>query len=113
MEQQSRQEVIWYDIQIAGKKFKISSRLGEAHIREVERLVNDTYGQIKGKAQGQPSLNLAMLTALNLAEQMLALKNGRRDEWNGRLEQILHSLDSTLEQGNGSQQQSPQAAGTD
>ena len=89
----------WYDIAIAGKRFTIASRLGEDHIRDVERLLNETYDGIKSRSKGQSILHLALLTALNLADQLLALKNsqqGLREDWERRLDWIVGTLDAAL-----------------
>lgn len=64
-------EVSWYDITIAGKPFNIASRKGETHIRRVERRVEQTISELTDKVKGQNSLNVALLTALNLADHLV------------------------------------------
>ncbi|MDH4248772.1 MAG: cell division protein ZapA [Deltaproteobacteria bacterium] len=89
----------WFDIAIAGKRFTIASRQGEAHIRQVERLLNATYEEIKSRSKGQSILHLALLTALNLADQLLMLKDSQdsvRGEWEQRLDLIVATLDAAL-----------------
>ena len=66
--------VSWYDITISGKQFNIASRRGEAHIRKVERRIDETIADLSDRVQGQNSLNVALLTALNLADQLLTLE---------------------------------------
>ena len=89
----------WFDIAIAGKRFTIASRLGVDHIREVERLLNETYESIRSRSKGQSILHLALLTALNLADQLLTLRNsetGVREEWERKLDWIVGTLDAAL-----------------
>ena len=100
-------DVSWYDITIAGKQFNVSSRFGEAHIREVERLLKETYDQVQSRVDGQSPLHIALLTALNLADQVLMLnaeKAGVGNEVGQRLESLVVRLDSILKD-----QQNPSA----
>jgi cell division protein ZapA (FtsZ GTPase activity inhibitor) len=97
--QTARAEPSWYDVTIGGKRFNIASRHGEAHIREVERLLEETYEEVRARAQGQTALNVALLTALNLADQLLSLKVALRAEsggWTDRVESLLQRLDTIL-----------------
>ena len=66
--------VSWYDITIAGRQFNIASRRGEAHIRDVERRLEETIEELAERVEGHSSLNLAFLTALNLADQLVSLE---------------------------------------
>ena len=66
--------VSWYDITIAGKQFNIASRRGETHIRNVERMVEETISELSDRMQGQNSLNGALLAALNLADRLVTLE---------------------------------------
>lgn len=95
----SEGEPAWYDIEVAGKRFNIASRHGEAHIREVERLLSETVEAMDERVPGQSTLNLALLTALNLADQLLLLrqsKSGEQEEWSNKLESLLVRLNDTL-----------------
>jgi len=73
-------EASWFDITIAGKRFNIASRHGEEHIREVERLLNETFEEVNSRVEGQSLLNIALLTALNLADQLLGEKSAKGGE---------------------------------
>lgn len=98
-ERATGQEAAWYDITIAGKRFNVASRHGEAHIRAVERLLGDTYDEVNARVKGQSALNVALLTALNLADQLLAIQSGQEGasaEWGERMETMLVRLSSAL-----------------
>jgi len=95
----SPSEPSWYDVNIGGKRFNIASRHGEAHIREVERLLEETYEEVRARAQGQTALNIALLTALNMADQLLSLRLALKEEsggWTDRVESLLQRLDMIL-----------------
>jgi cell division protein ZapA (FtsZ GTPase activity inhibitor) len=95
-------EASWYDITIAGKRFNVASRRGESHIREVERLLNETFEEVSARVQGQPVLNIALLTALNLADELLSQRsrqNGASEELSRRVEGLVTRLATVLEVG--------------
>ena len=101
------QEASWYDITVAGKRFNIASRRGETHIREVERLLNETFEEVSARVQGQPVMNIALLTALNLADELLssrAAKDGESEAMSRRVGSLVTRLESAL---NGSAAVSP------
>jgi cell division protein ZapA (FtsZ GTPase activity inhibitor) len=93
-------EASWYDITVAGKRFNIASRRGELHIRQVERLLNETFEEISARVQGQPVLNIALLSALNLADELLSLRtlhDGASEELSRRVEILVTQLESVLD----------------
>lgn len=102
-ENPEKQEASWHGINVAGRRFNIASRHGEEHIRQVERLLNETYEEVNARIEGQPILNVAFLTALNLADQLLSLKEsreGQSDEWNQRVQSMMTRLEAALPENN-------------
>lgn len=90
----------WYDITVAGKRFNIASRRGESHIRQVERLLNETFEEVSARVQGQAVLNIALLTALNLADELLSLRTvqeGASEELTRRVGFLVTRLESVLD----------------
>ena len=85
-------EASWFDITVAGKGFNISSRHGEEHIREVERLLNETFEEVSSRVEGQSLLNIALLTALNLADQLLGEKTAQY----GKVEALSHRVETMV-----------------
>lgn len=93
------QDATWHDITIAGKQFHIASRQGDAHIRAVERLLNTTFEDVSERVQGQGMLNLSLLTALNLADRLIASGTEQRGEdqaWAQRFEQLVERLETAV-----------------
>ena len=93
-------ESSWYDITVAGKRFNIASRRGEEHIRQVERVLNETFEEVSARVQGQPVLNIALLTALNLADELLSLRrtnDGANEELSRRVEGLMTRLQTALD----------------
>lgn len=105
----AEQEASWFDITVAGKQFNIASRHGEPHIREVERLLNETFTEVNARVEAQSLLNIAFLTALNLADQLLSrdsAREGEAEEWSRRVETLVARLGTVLE-GNVADDQAP------
>ena len=93
-------EASWFDITVAGKRFNIASRHGEAHIREVESLLNETFEEVNSRVEGQSLLNIALLTALNLADQLLGEKSaqfGKVEALSDRVENMVTRLQNAIE----------------
>lgn len=89
----------WFDITIAGKRFNIASRYEEEHIRELERLLSETYAEVEARNKGQTALNVALLTALNLADQMVARRDQeqhQKTQEGRRIHQLIEGIDSVL-----------------
>ncbi len=95
-------QVSWYDISIAGRQFNIASRRGEEHIRNVERLVEETIAERSDRVQGQSPLNVALLTALNLADQLVSLESDLSSgagRWQEQLRRMLERLGEVVPEG--------------
>lgn len=94
-----RSELSWYDITIAGKQFNISSRRGEEHVREVERLIEKSRNEIQDRVNGQGPATTALLIALNMADRFLAMKSelgGDPDNRDIRLELLIEKMNNVL-----------------
>ena len=92
-------EAAWYDINIAGRNFNIASRRGEAHIRAVERLIGETVKDIDGRLEGQGPANTALLIALNLADQLLTIREERQQNTaaDDKLAELVTRLNASLD----------------
>ena len=65
------------EIKVLGKTFTVKTDAEEAHIQEVARYVNDKIDEILKKTRTVSSLNVAILTALNIADDFLKEKEKR------------------------------------
>lgn len=92
-------ESTWHDITIAGKQFTIATRYGEEHIRNVEKLVGDTMDEISSQIDAKSPINIALLTALNFADQLILREAGDKDlarDLSDRLVVLVDRLGETL-----------------
>ena len=71
----SDQNLKAYQININGNRLQISSPYGEEHIREVERFLDDKISEVNKQTNVLGPTNLAFLVALNMADELLNLRN--------------------------------------
>ena len=96
-QQTSANRIQQYNIQLAGKTFTISSHRDDPHIRKVEQLVGRTYDQVSEKLQQVPAIHTALLTALNIADQLVDLQARLQDSnKQEKLSQMTQQLNSAL-----------------
>jgi cell division protein ZapA len=63
-------------VRILGKEYRIRSDSDPELVARAARLVDDTVRKVRGRSSTVDSLDVAMLAALNLANQVLALRDG-------------------------------------
>lgn len=79
-----------FEVRILGQELSVISDSGDEHVADVIRFVNDKVEEA-GKAAGtKNSLNIAILAALNIADEYLRLR--------GVKENIYSQLESRSEQ---------------
>lgn len=66
------------EIKVLGQTFTVKSDAEENHIREVARYVNEKIEEILAKTRTVSSLNVAILAALNIADDLLKEKERRK-----------------------------------
>ena len=65
------------EIKVLGQTFTVKTDAEEAHIQEVARCVNEKIDEILKKTRSVSSLNVAILAALNIADDFLKEKEKR------------------------------------
>jgi cell division protein ZapA len=65
------------EIKVFGQTYTVKSDAEEDHIQEVARYVNEKMDDVLKKTRSISSLNVAILTALNLADDLLKEKEKR------------------------------------
>ncbi len=87
-------------ITIYGKTYKIKAESSAVKAQELAVLVDSKMNELsktKGKAS---TIDLAVLTALNLGQELLEMKQGQKgskDDLNQRLGGMIRSLEGSLE----------------
>ncbi len=89
-------------VRILGHEYRIKSDSDEAQVERVARYVDDTMTRIRERTKTVDSLDLAILAALNLANDLLARREGSETPWAGeafepkRLQALIHLAESAL-----------------
>ncbi len=65
------------EIKVFGQTFTVKTDSEEAHIQEVTQYVNDKMDEILKRTRTVSSLNVAILTALNIADDLMKEREKR------------------------------------
>lgn len=63
-----------FQIRILGQDFSVTSDDGEDHVTRVVALVNDRIEKIGSRSPKMPALHIAILAALNVADEYVKLE---------------------------------------
>jgi cell division protein ZapA len=66
------------EIKVFGQTYTVRTEAEEDHIRAVAQYVNEKIDEVLKKTKSVSSLNVAILTALNIADDLLREKERRR-----------------------------------
>lgn len=88
-------------IQILGQEYRIRSDADEEALQRVGRLVDAAMAQIRARTGTVDTLDVAILTSLNLARELLSLReNAREPDPSGvepeRLRALIERVESAL-----------------
>ena len=65
------------EIKVFGQTYTVKTDAEEGHIQEVARYVNEKMNEVLKKTRSVSTLNVAILTALNIADDLLKEKENR------------------------------------
>jgi cell division protein ZapA (FtsZ GTPase activity inhibitor) len=85
-------------VRIRGKEFRVLTDGDDASLQRVAALVDQTMGRVERHTGAVDTLDVAMLAALNLAKELLELREGGAvGEVDGdRLRALLEQAESAL-----------------
>ena len=87
------------EIKIYGKTYKVKPVSSSVRMEEVAALVDSKMKELSGVKGRSSTLDLAVLTALNLGHELMELKlavQGDDDQLNQHIEVMIKKLDKTL-----------------
>ena len=87
-------------IQIYGKTYSLKSSSSEVDAEEVAAYVDSRMKELANACSKTSTLDLAILAALNIAQELMELKNqaGAKEEAEGeKLRQLVEALDRELQ----------------
>ena len=87
-------------IQIYGKTYNLKSSSGEIETEEVAAYVDSKMRELAEASNKNPALDLAILTALNVAQELMELQrqtDTQSQEREDKIGQLLVSLENELQ----------------
>lgn len=90
-----------FEVTLLSQKFSLKSDSDERHVRKVSDYVNKKLFQIQEKTRSVSSLNVALLAALNIADDYFKSRGGKKDksvEAQAKIKEIINFIDRCLEE---------------
>ena len=87
-------------IQIFGKTYNLKSSSGKVETEEVAAYVDSKMHELAEIKNKTPSLDLALLAALNIAQELMELQkqtDANNKEMEGRIGHLLEALENELQ----------------
>ncbi len=84
-----------FDVKILGQELSVVSDSGDEHVAEVIRFVSDKVAEAGKAAGSKNSLNIAILAALNIADEYLRVIGAKENIYSqleSRSEQMIHLI---------------------
>jgi cell division protein ZapA len=84
-----------FDVRILGQELSVVSDSGDEHVADVVRYVNDKMDEAGKAAGSKNTLNIAILAALNIADEYLRMKVAKENTYSqleSRSEQLVHLI---------------------
>ena len=84
-------------VRIAGKEYRIRSDADEAWLQRVAQYVDESLSKIRDRTQTVDSLDVAILTALNLARELVTARERSSQLPDDRLRALIDLAESGLQ----------------
>jgi len=83
-------------VRIRGQEFRIRSDEPPEQLARIARAVDETMARVEKRTGAVDSYDVAMLTALNLAREVVAIDSQRGAVESGRLRSLIEIAESAL-----------------
>lgn len=90
-----------FEVNIFNHKFTLKSEEDERYVQRVADFVNRKLFEIQEKTKSVSSLNIALLAALNIADDLFKMKldkRGRHDKAKGKIKEIIQLMERSIEE---------------
>ena len=87
-----------FNIEVLGQEISVLSDSGDEHVAEIVQYVNDKAEEIGNTSGNISTLNVAILVALNLADEFIKFKKNKEDI-HSQLESRTEKLINFIEEG--------------
>ncbi len=86
-----------FEVRILGQELSVISDSGDEHVASVIRFVSGKVEEAGKAAGSRNALNIAILAALNIADEYLQMMGAKEDKYNqleSRAEQLIHLMNN-------------------
>ena len=87
-------------VEILGREYTVKSDEGEEKVKDIAAYVNRKINEVSESSQTVSTLNLAILAALNIANDYFNAVEGQKNFWQsieGRSGRLIAMIDSKIE----------------
>lgn len=81
------------EVAIMGQKFLVRSESDDGYVQKIAQYVNDKIADVTSKTKSIPSLNVAILAAMNIADELIR----DRDHQATKIDSVSKKIHSMLE----------------
>lgn len=89
------------EIKLMNQKFNLKTDSDETYVQRVSDYVNNKIFDVQEKTRSVSSLNVALLTALNIADDYFKMKGKKKDhrqEAKQKVQELIHLIDQCMGQ---------------
>jgi cell division protein ZapA (FtsZ GTPase activity inhibitor) len=83
-------------VRIRGQDFRIRSDEPPEQLARIARTVDETMERVEAKTKAVDSYDVVMLTALNLAREVVGFETNRRSVDNAKLRSLIDLVESAI-----------------
>jgi len=86
-----------FELRILGRELSVISDSGDEHVASVIRFVSGKVEEAGKAAGNRDALSIAILAALNIADEYLQMMGAKEDRYNqleSRAEQLIHLMNN-------------------
>jgi len=87
-----------YHIKILGQEFTVLSDSGDEHVESVMEYINKKVMELENKFSNASTLNIAILVALNIADEYMKLLEGNKEEIYKQIDRQAQNLINLIDE---------------
>ncbi|MDY0188761.1 MAG: Cell division protein ZapA [Syntrophus sp. PtaU1.Bin005] len=87
-----------YYIKILGQEFTVLSDSGDEHVKNVMDYINHKVMELENKSPNTSTLNIAILVALNIADEYMKLLHGDNGEIFSQIDRQAQNLINLIDE---------------
>jgi len=87
-----------YQIKILGQEFTVLSDSGDEHVKSVMEYIDNKVVELENKSPNTNALNVAILVALNIADEYMKLLKGNKEEIYNQIDRQAQNLINLIDE---------------